>query len=199
MAYRGTGPFPKRLPVRTIAVFPSYDVIGFAVRASTGITSLAQIGKDRIPLRISTGVQPRTSLAGNATMFTISAVLSAAGFSLTDLRRWGAKFHSAPRPSDPSRRKGIETGAIDAIFDEGIKSWGKTVLEHVDKRRIRIAVRNHGHASFPFPPITQPHAGYASIVIDKDFFHMMDGADLPAAVNVSTLQYLRDRMRAAAR
>src|ERR1041384_1607719 len=48
MAYRGTGPFPKRLPVRTVAVFPSYDVIGFAVRASTGITSLAQIGKDQI-------------------------------------------------------------------------------------------------------------------------------------------------------
>jgi TRAP-type uncharacterized transport system substrate-binding protein len=130
MAYRGTGPFPKRLPVRTIAVFPSYDVIGFAVHASTGITSLAQIGKDRIPLRISTGVIPKSSLTGNATMFTISAVLKAAGFSLTDLRRWGATLHSAPRPSDPSRRKGIEKGAIDAVFDEGIKSWGKTVLEH---------------------------------------------------------------------
>ena len=36
LAYRGTGPFPKRLPLRTVAVFPSYDIMGFAVHASTG-------------------------------------------------------------------------------------------------------------------------------------------------------------------
>src|SRR6476659_9868373 len=29
MAYRGTGPYPRKLPLRTIAVFPSYDVMGF--------------------------------------------------------------------------------------------------------------------------------------------------------------------------
>ncbi len=130
MAYRGTGPYPKRLPLRTVAVFPSYDVMGFAVHSSTGITSLSQIGKERIPLRLSTGIIPRNALTGNATMFTVSAVLAAASFSLSDLRRWGAKLHSAPRPSDPSRRKGIETGTINAIFDEGIKSWGRTALEH---------------------------------------------------------------------
>ena len=39
MAYRGKGPFRKRLPLRTLAVFPSYDVMGFAVHESTGITS----------------------------------------------------------------------------------------------------------------------------------------------------------------
>jgi hypothetical protein len=80
MAYRGTSPYPKRLPLRTVAVFPSYDVMGFAVHESTGITSLSQIGKDRIPLRLSTGVIPKSSLTGNATMFTVSAVLGAAGF-----------------------------------------------------------------------------------------------------------------------
>jgi TRAP-type uncharacterized transport system substrate-binding protein len=130
LAYRGTGPFPKRLPLRTVAVFPSYDIMGFAVHASMGITSLSQIGKERIPLRLSTGVIPKSPLTGNATMFTVSAVLAAAGFSLAELRRWGAKLHSAPRPSDPSRRKGIETGTINAIFDEGIKSWGHTALDH---------------------------------------------------------------------
>ncbi len=53
MAYRGKGPFPKRLPVRTIAVFPSYDVMGFAVHESTGITSISQIKKERFPLKVS--------------------------------------------------------------------------------------------------------------------------------------------------
>ena len=130
MACRGTGPYPKRLPLRTIAVFPSYDIMGFAVHESTGITDISEIGAKRIPLRLSTGVIPKSALTGSATMFTVSAVLAAAGFSLADLRRWGGKLHTAPRPSDPSRRKGIESGAINAIFDEGIKSWGHTALEH---------------------------------------------------------------------
>lgn len=130
MACRGKGPFKKSLPLRTIAVFPSWDLMGFAVHPSTGITSLAQIAKERIPLRVSTGRVPKDELSSNATMFTVSAAVKAAGFSLTDLRRWGGKFHFAPRPSDPGRRAAIESGAVNAIFDEGIKSWGQTALQN---------------------------------------------------------------------
>jgi uncharacterized protein len=130
MACRGRGPFPKPLPLRAIAVFPSWDVMGFAVHESTGITSLEQIAKEKIPLRVSTGRIPKDDLSASATMFTVSAVLKAAGFSLARLRQWGGKFHIAPRPSDPSRRAGIESGAVNAIFDEGIKSWGRTALDN---------------------------------------------------------------------
>src|SRR5512135_1350133 len=130
MACRGTGPFRKRLPLRAIAVFPSWDVMGFAVHKSTGITSLEQIAAEKIPLRLSTGRIPKNDLSGNSTMFTVSAVLKAAGFSLAQMRRWGGKFHVAPRPSDPSRRAGIESGTENAIFDEGIKSWGHTALDN---------------------------------------------------------------------
>jgi TRAP-type uncharacterized transport system substrate-binding protein len=128
MAYRGKGPFKKPLPLRAIAVFPSYDVMGFAVHNSTGITSLEQIKKERIPLRLSTGNIPRSALAASATMFTVGAVLGAAGFSLDDIPKWGGRIHSAPRPSDPSRRSAIESRAINAVFDEGIKSWAHTAL-----------------------------------------------------------------------
>src|SRR3989442_5387746 len=55
MACRGTGPFRKRLPLRAVAVFPSWDVMGFAVHESTGITSLAQIAREKIPLCLTTG------------------------------------------------------------------------------------------------------------------------------------------------
>jgi TRAP-type uncharacterized transport system substrate-binding protein len=130
MACRGKGPFRKRLPLRAVAVFPSWDVMGFAVHESTGITSLAQIARDKIPLRLSTGRIPQNELASSATMFTVSAVLKAAGFSLSQVRRWGGKIHEAPHPSDPSRRAAIESGTVNAIFDEGIKSWGQTALEH---------------------------------------------------------------------
>lgn len=130
MAYRGKGPFPKRLPLRTIGVFPSYDVMGFAVHESTHITSLAQIKKERFPLRLSTGQPPRRALEGSATMFTVSAVLRAAGFSLADIRKWGGKVQAVPRPSDPMRRTGIQDGSVNAVFDEGIKSWGQTAVNN---------------------------------------------------------------------
>jgi TRAP-type uncharacterized transport system substrate-binding protein len=130
MAYRGKGPFKNRLPLKTIATFPSFDVMGFAVREATGITSLAQIKQQRIPLRVSTGHLPKSDITGSATMFTVSATLKAAGFSLADIKKWGGKIHSVARPSDPDRRAAIEDGSIDAVFDEGIKSWGQSAIDN---------------------------------------------------------------------
>ena len=120
------GPFKKRLPLRTIAVFPSFDVMGFAVHESTGITSLAQIKQERKALQVSTSTLPRNDIEGSATMFTVSAVLRAAGFTR---RHAQMGRHDSSRPSDPARRAAIEN-SIDAIFDEGIKSWGQTALDN---------------------------------------------------------------------
>ena len=130
MAYRGKGPFRKRLPLRALAVFPSYDVMGFAVHESTGITSLSQIKKERFPLKLSTGLVTPSALRENSTMFTVAAVMRAAGFTFAELRKWGGKIHLASRPSDPARRASIENGTVNAIFDEGIKSWARTALEN---------------------------------------------------------------------
>src|SRR5262249_11534929 len=129
MACRGKGPFPAKLAVCPIATFPSYDVMGFAVHESTGITSLSQIKKSRFPLRLSTRRITRVALETDATMFTVRAVMAAAGFTFTDLQKWGGKIYSVPRPSDPARQASIERGEVNAIFDEGIKSWSKTALE----------------------------------------------------------------------
>jgi TRAP-type uncharacterized transport system substrate-binding protein len=128
LAFRGKGPFRRKLPLRAIATFPSYDVMGFAVHKSTGITSLAQIRKERFPLRLSTGPTTKRALAESPTMFTVTAVMKAAGFTLTDLRKWGGKIQSVSRPSHPDRRAAIENGNVNAVFDEGIKSWGQTAV-----------------------------------------------------------------------
>lgn len=130
MAFKGNGPFRRRLPLRAIAVFPSYDVMGFAVHESTGITSLAQIRKERIPLRLSTGRVTAAFLLRHPTMFTVHAVMKAAGFTPANIRKWGGKIQSVSRPSHPDRRAAIENGTINAVFDEGIKSWGQTALDH---------------------------------------------------------------------
>ncbi len=130
MAYRGKGPFRKRLPLRTLAVFPSYDVMGFAIHESTRISSFLQIKKERFPLKLSTRLVTPSALRENSTMFTVAAVMKAAGFTFADLRKWGGKIHLASRPSDPARRESIENGTVNAIFDEGIKSWSRTALEN---------------------------------------------------------------------
>ena len=129
MAFRGKGLFSKRQPIRTIAVFPSYDVMAFAVHESMGITSLEQIRKERAPLRLSTGSVSKAWLASSPTMFTVSAVMKAAGFTLANLRQWGGKIQSVTRPSHPDRRAALEQGAINAVFDEGIKSWGQSAID----------------------------------------------------------------------
>jgi len=112
-----------------IATFPSYDVMGFAVHKSTGITSLAQIAKERFPLRLSTNVTSKDAINASPTMFTVIAVMKAAGFTLADLKKWGGKVISVPRPSHPDRRDAIQNGTVNAVFDEGIKSWGQTAVD----------------------------------------------------------------------
>jgi TRAP-type uncharacterized transport system substrate-binding protein len=129
MAFKGKGLFSKRQPVRTIAVFPSYDVMAFAVHESTGITSLAQIRKERIPLRLSTGTISPAWIKYSPTMFTVATVMKAAGFTFADLKKCGGKIQSVTRPSHPDRREAIEKGTINAIFDEGIKSWGQSAID----------------------------------------------------------------------
>jgi len=130
MACRGKGPFRKRYPLRAVAVFPSHDVVAFAVHESTGITSLSQIKKERFPLKLSTRRVAQRDPKENSTMFTVMAALRSAGFTLADVQKWGGKIQLATRPSDPLRRATIESDAVNAVFDEGIKSWGQTALDN---------------------------------------------------------------------
>ena len=130
LAYKGTGPIGRPIPLRTIAVFPSWDVMGFAVHQSTGVVSLEQIKKERVPLKLSTGPTGEREMIESPVTFMVHSALKAAGFTVADLRKWGGKVQEVSRPSHPDRRAAIEKGTINAVFDEGIKSWGQTALDH---------------------------------------------------------------------
>jgi TRAP-type uncharacterized transport system substrate-binding protein len=198
MAYRGKGPFRKRLPLRTLAVFPSYDVMGFAVHESTGITSLPQIKKERFPLKLSTRLVSQDALRENSTMFTVAAVMKAAGFTFADLRKWGGKIHLASRPSDPVRRESIEKGTVNAIFDEGIKSWARTALENgfrflpidgaVLKRMVAMGYRPTEMAKSRFP-------GTAKDVTTLDFsgWPMIVRTDMPDELAYAICEAIEQR------
>jgi len=129
LAHKGRPPFPEALPLRTIAVFPSWDAVVIAVHESTGITSIEDIRRRRTPLRVSTGNPITPPFDEDPTMFAVNAMLAAAGFSFDDIRAWGGSIHPVSRPSHPDRAKMIEAGEVNAVFDEGILSWGQFAVE----------------------------------------------------------------------
>ncbi len=126
LAYRGTGPYYKPLPLRIITVIPSEDQIGFAVSERTGVTSLEEIRERRVPLRVSLRKQQ-----GHSTHFFINHVLNAAGFSLDDIKSWGGEIrYDATIPQASERLGAIERGEIDAVFDEAVNRWVYKGLDH---------------------------------------------------------------------
>ena len=125
MAYLGRGFYKKKIPLRAIGVFPTWDRLIFAVRKGMGIESLEDIKKQRYPLRISTRRRDKLQ----TTVYAIEEVLRSYGMSYRDIESWGGKVMEAPNPSGPDRRDHIQSGKADAVFDEGVKSWGQTALD----------------------------------------------------------------------
>ena len=123
MAAAGVGPYKKKLPLRAVGVFPSWDRLVFAVRKDSGISSLDEIARKKIPLTVST----RAGTKEHATLYVINELLKAHGMSLADIEKWGGKLLRVQSPSDPARREHLESG-VHAVFDEGIKSWGALAL-----------------------------------------------------------------------
>ena len=125
LAFRGTGPFSKPLPLRIITTIPSEDQIAFAVSERTGITSIEDIRERRFPLRVSVRKFQRHS-----THFFIKHTLGAAGFSLDDIASWGGEVrYDATSPQGQERLDALERDELDAIFDEGVNRWAYKALE----------------------------------------------------------------------
>jgi TRAP-type uncharacterized transport system substrate-binding protein len=126
MAYLGRGFYKKKIPLRAIGVFPTWDRLIFAVRKTTGIQSIADIKQQRYPLRISTRRKGKLQ----TTLYVIEEVLKAyGGLSLLEIEKWGGKVMEAASPSSPERAVAIRSGTADAVFDEGVKSWGAAALD----------------------------------------------------------------------
>jgi TRAP-type uncharacterized transport system substrate-binding protein len=124
MALLGVGPYKKKLNLRAIGVFPSWDRLAFAVRKDSGIHSLDDIKEKRYPLVVST----RAGGKYHTTLYVINEILKAHGFSFEDIAKWGGQVLRAQSPSDPARAEQIRSGKVHAVFDEGIKSWGALAL-----------------------------------------------------------------------
>jgi hypothetical protein len=104
--------------------------------------------------------------------------------SFRDIEKWGGKIMEAPNPSGPERRDAILSGKADAVFDEGVKSWGPTAL-NAGMRFLPIndaAARHMQKLGFPSAPLTRQH--YAKLdgairCVDFSGWTYFCHADLP--------------------
>jgi hypothetical protein len=62
MAYRGKGYYKQKLQLRVLACFPSWDRIAIVVDKKLGVTSLFDIVRRKIPLRVSTRLSASTTV-----------------------------------------------------------------------------------------------------------------------------------------
>jgi TRAP-type uncharacterized transport system substrate-binding protein len=129
LALNGKGPFPEPIPLRAIAVIPSYDAFVFVVNERTGLRSLADIRDQRYPLKVSVRAQ-----RDHANHFYTREILKAYGFSLDDVVAWGGEVRydtdpprgesANPRSTDETFRLDLaRNGVVDAIFDEAVETW----------------------------------------------------------------------------
>lgn len=125
MAYRGKGPFREPVPVRAITVIPSVDWLGFAVRESSGLASLADVKSREYPLRVSLRSQRDHSVH----LYT-DEVLKAYGFSVADIEAWGGHVtYDYGTPMDGPRIAMLRAGEVDAIFDEAVTRFIPPAVE----------------------------------------------------------------------
>jgi TRAP-type uncharacterized transport system substrate-binding protein len=155
MAYLGCGFYKKKIPLRAIGVFPTWDRLIFAVRQDTGIESMEDIRKQNYPLRIST----RRKGPLQTTLYVVEEVLRAYGIRLSDIEKWGGAIMEAPSPSSAARSDAIRSGDANAVFDEGVKSWGALALNS-GMRFLTIddhVLRKLEKIGFPSAMLTRKH------------------------------------------
>jgi TRAP-type uncharacterized transport system substrate-binding protein len=155
MAYLGCGFYKKKISLRAIGVFPTWDRLIFAVRKNSGIESLEDVKRQKYPLRISTRRRGKLQ----TTVYAIEEVLKSYGMSFKQIERWGGKVMEAPSPSSKDRKDHIQSGKADAVFDEGVKSWGNTAL-NAGMRFLPIddaAARHMSKLGFPSAMLTNNH------------------------------------------
>jgi hypothetical protein len=125
-AYRGVGLFDKKLPVRIVANYPSWDQFAIVAHRRTGLKTVQDIKDSKYPLKISVREDPTHS-----TLVLIDQIFASYGFSLKDLVGWGGKLMLTGSPKhEVKRMRPIREEQLDALADEGLGAWFNEALGH---------------------------------------------------------------------
>lgn len=126
VAMRGKGIFKEPMPVRAVAVIPSWDQFVFAVRPETGLSSFEEIARRKPKLRIM-----MRGASDHTLHHMFDDVAAAAGFSRDDIARWGGEVRKAGSVpwTHTETFKSLIRGDVDALFDEAANCWVPQALD----------------------------------------------------------------------
>ena len=181
-AYRGVGLFTEPLPLRIVGNYPSFDRFVIAVRGDLGFASLADVKAARYPLKVSLREDP-----SHSTLVLIAQLLAVYGMSIADIVSWGGSVQSVGGPGSQKRLDALRDGSIDAVFDEGIRTWlaialdhGMTVLE--PEPEIFAAIGALGWRRMLLPKSRYPQLAHDAACIDFGGWPLYARASLPDQV-----------------
>src|SRR5262245_18596283 len=176
-AYRGVGLFSAPLPLRIIAVYPSWDRFVFMIHPRTRVRSLADLKAKRYPLQVSV----REDLT-HSTLVLIEQAFALHGFTLKDIEAWGGRLVLCGGPSDTRRLAPLARGKIDAVFDEGIKVWlGEALAAGLAPLALE-APEFEAMGRLGWRTVTLPKARFPALARDVDSF---DFSGWPIYANAS--------------
>ncbi len=131
-AYRGVGLFDKKLPIRIVCSYPSWDSFVMAVHPRTGLKTVADLKAKQYPLKISVREDPTHS-----TLVLVEQIFNHHGFGIKDVLSWGGELVTTGAPMGPNRMNRIKDGTVDAVMDEALVAWlaealgaGYQLLDH---------------------------------------------------------------------
>ncbi len=162
MAYRGKGYYKRKMELRVLGCFPSWDRIALVVAKDLKVKSLRDVAQKKIPLRVST----RLSGVNNGTYYTISTILTLYGLSFDKIKRWGGKVQECGRPFAPERLTSIAKRSITAVFDEGVSTPGGWLDQALD----------NGYEIIPLEPAIVKkleQLGYTRTVLPKSRYRQV--------------------------
>ena len=117
-AYRGVGLFEKKLPVRIVCSYPSWDFFAMVVHPRTGLKTVADIKAKQYPLKVSVREDPTHS-----TLVLIEQLFNLYGFGIKDMLSWGGQLVTTGSPMGEKRMDPIRNGTVDAVMDEALVVW----------------------------------------------------------------------------
>lgn len=135
-----------RPQLRTLGRLPQDDRLAFAVPASLGIRSFAELRERRPALRIATPLRDENNLCS----WVIDRVLEAHGIAPGDIERWGGTWmdHDSPRVC----LQAALDGRVDAVFNEAImltlwQDWARSrplVFLPIEADAMRVLEGDYG-------------------------------------------------------
>lgn len=125
----GRAPFAERHDLRALAVIPQRDAMVFALPASYGIASFAELHARQPPLRIAVAPDDGINLIGLGGQRHLEAL----GLDRATIRSWGGDYVEILQPA--ACLAAVTSGRADAVMQEAIMGpWWREAVAARDLR-----------------------------------------------------------------